>query len=97
MTPPEYLLASLGTCAGFYAAEYLRTRHLPQDGLEIRVIAEKALKPARLDKFRIEIIVEHLDPQHEAGLLRAVQACLIHNTLLHAPTIETAVVAPVAA
>ena len=29
MTPPELLLASLGTCAGFYAAEYLRARGLP--------------------------------------------------------------------
>ena len=29
MTPPELLLASLGTCAGYYAAEYLRTRSLP--------------------------------------------------------------------
>ena len=25
MTPPELLLSSLGTCAGYYAAEYLRT------------------------------------------------------------------------
>ena len=97
MTPPEYLLVSLGTCAGFYAAEYLRTRHLPQDGLEVRVVAEKALKPARLGKFRIEVVLQHLDPQHEAGLLRAVQACLIHNTLLHAPAIEAVVMAPVAA
>jgi hypothetical protein len=32
-----------------------------------------------------------LDPHHQAGILRAVKACLIHNTLLHAPEIETVV------
>jgi uncharacterized OsmC-like protein len=91
MTPPEFLLVSLGTCAGFYAAQYLKTRSLPTDGLEIAVSAEKALQPARVGQFRIEVIVPGLDPRHEAGILRAVKACLIHNTLLHAPAIETVV------
>jgi len=88
MTPPELLLASLGTCVGFYAAEYLRTRSLSTEGLQVRVAAEKATGPARLASFRIEVSVPDLDPQHKAGVLRAVHACLIHNTLLHAPAIE---------
>jgi uncharacterized OsmC-like protein len=92
MTPPEFLLASLGTCAGFYAAKYLESRRLSATGLEVRVEAEKATLPARLAKFRIEVIVPELDALHEAGVLRAVRACLIHNTLLNAPAIETVVV-----
>jgi uncharacterized OsmC-like protein len=88
MTPPELLLASLGTCAGYYAAEYLRTRSLPSDGLQIKVTAEKVKAPARLEAFKIEVTLPGLDPQHEAGLLRAVKFCLIHNTLLHTPAIE---------
>jgi uncharacterized OsmC-like protein len=91
MTPPEFLLVSLGTCAGFYAAQYLKTRSLAADGLEIKVSAEKALGPARLGSFRIEVVVPDLDPRHEAGVLRAVKACLIHNTLINAPAIETVV------
>jgi putative redox protein len=90
MTPPELLLSSLGTCAGYYAAEYLRTRGLPTEGLEVRVIAEKATQPTRLGSFRVEVTVPDLDPRHEAGILRAVKACLIHNTLLHAPVVEIA-------
>jgi hypothetical protein len=35
-----------------------------------------------------------LEQKHREGVLRAVRACLIHNTLLHAPTIETDVVSP---
>jgi putative redox protein len=91
MTPPEFLLVSLGTCAGFYAAEYLRTRSVAAAGLEIKVSAEKAKAPARLTQFRIEVMVPGLDAHHEAGVLRAVKACLIHNTLLNAPAIETVV------
>jgi uncharacterized OsmC-like protein len=97
MTPPEYLLVSLGTCAGFYAAEYLKVRSLPHQGLEVKVSAEKAKQPARLGQFKIEVTVPGLDPQHQAGVLRAVKACLIHNTLIHAPAIETVVSTPVAA
>ena len=91
MTPPEFLLASLGTCAGFYAAQYLKTRSLPTAGLEVTVHAEKVPQPARVGQFRIEVFVPGLDEHHEAGVLRAVKACLIHNTLLHAPSIETVV------
>ena len=91
MTPPEFLLVSLGTCAGFYAAQYLKLHSLPAEGLEINVSAEKAKAPARLGTFRIEVIAPGLDERHEAGVLRAVHACLIHNTLLNAPAIETVV------
>ena len=91
MTPPELLLSSLGTCAGFYAAQYLAARSLPADGLEVRVTAEKAVQPTRLGPFRIEVTVPGLDAKNEAGVHRAVKACLIHNTLLHTPEIETVV------
>jgi len=88
MTPPEFLLVSLGTCAGFYAVQYLKTRSLPAEGLEIKVSAEKVTAPARLDSFRIEVTVPGLDPRHEGGILRAVKACLIHATLINEPTVE---------
>ena len=91
MTPPEFLLVSLGTCAGFYAAQYLRTRSLPTAGLKIRVTAEKATQPARLARFQIEVSAPGLDPQHETGVFRAVKSCLIHNTLLNAPAIDIVV------
>lgn len=91
MTPPEFLLASLGTCAGFYAAQYLRTRSLPTEGLEVQVSAEKALGPARLASFQIEVSVPEIEERHKEGVLRAVKSCLIHNTLLDPPVIGIAV------
>lgn len=91
MSPPELLLASLATCAGYYAAQYLKTRGLPIEEVRVRVSAEKALHPARLASFRIEVTTTILDDGHQAGLLRAVNACLIHNTLLGQQNIAVAI------
>jgi putative redox protein len=88
MTPPELLLASLATCAAYYAAEYLKARQLPTDELKVRVSAEKAKQPARLASFRIEITAPGLNERHQAGVIRAAKACLIHNTLLERPQID---------
>ena len=92
MTPPELFLASIGTCAGYYAIQYLKARNLPQDGLNIRVWAEKAMQPARIGTIRIEVEAAGAeDERHHAGLVRAVEKCLIHATLLHTPEIAITV------
>jgi uncharacterized OsmC-like protein len=95
MTPPELLLASLGTCAGYYAVQYMKARKLPMEGLRIRTTADKAKAPARLTDFRIELeFPTELDERHREGIVRAVHACLIHNTLLNPPRIDVEVTKP---
>jgi uncharacterized OsmC-like protein len=94
MSPPEFLLASLATCAGYYAAQYMNTRGLPAEDLSVRVTAQKAAQPARLASFEIEVTAAGPDERHRAGILRAVKSCLIHNTLLGAPSVEIVVHAP---
>ena len=90
MTPPELFLASLGTCAAYYAAEYLNARHLAAAGLEVRVSAEKGGKPVRIASIDVSVIAPGADEddQHREGLRRAVGHCLIHNTLVTLPQIE---------
>jgi len=51
LTPPELLLASLGSCAAFYAVQYLKTRNLAETGVEVTVTAEKLKQPARVGNF----------------------------------------------
>ncbi len=89
MTPPELMLASLGSCAAFYAAQYLRSRGLAESGVEVSVTAEKLMQPARLGNFRIQVSCPvALTDLQEQGLMRSVHSCLIHNTLLSPPSIE---------
>jgi len=98
MTPPELLLASLGACAGYYAVQYLKARHLPMGGLRIRTTADKAEAPPRVDNIRIEVeYPETLNERYRAGVLAAVHKCMIHNTLLNPPRISVDVRVPLPA
>lgn len=89
MTPPELMLASLGSCAAFYAVQYLRTRNLDESGVEVTVTAEKLKQPARLGDFKIHVSCPvALTEEQEQGMIRSVHHCLIHNTLLNPPEIK---------
>jgi len=98
MTPPELLLASLGSCAGFYAAQYLRKNKLATEGTRVRVTCEKAKDPlARMTNFLIEVDAPvELSETQRKGVVEAVEHCLVHNTLLHPPRIELKVAGTVA-
>ena len=91
MTPPELWLASLGSCVGFYAAQYLKKHELATEGTKVLVTAEKAKNPPRMDDFQVEVeIPTALNDEQRAGVEEAIRHCLIHNTLLHAPRISFA-------
>lgn len=92
MTPQEFLLAALGSCAGHYAADYLKRHSLAVAGTEIAVQADRIAMPPRLDRFRVVITTPvGLSAAHQTGLRRAVEHCLVQNTLLHPSSIELAV------
>jgi putative redox protein len=102
MTPPEFLLASLGSCAAYYAVDYLKRQKLEINGTRVRVHCEK-VKPqvipgqkpvggVRLDNFIIEVeIPAELSDTHRKGVNEAVHRCLVHNTLLKPPKIDIAI------
>jgi putative redox protein len=95
MTPPELFLASLGACAAYYAADYLRQKNLASEGTRVKVAADKVLNPSRLDNIRIEVeLPQAFEERHREGVDRAVHRCLIHNTLMNPPKVEIAVHSP---
>jgi len=98
MTPPELMLASLGSCAGYYAVDYLKRQGLTTAGTKVRVTAEKVKGPARLDEFKIEVVAPMgLSEEQIKGMEEAVHRCLIHNTMTHPPKIELEIKRAVAA
>ncbi len=88
MTPPELMLSAIGCCAMTYAGEYLRTRNLEPCGVEIRVTAEIGAHPARLVEIGIEVDAPGLAIRTRKGLLKAVEACLLHRTLTNPPRVK---------
>ena len=97
MTPPEFLLASLGSCAAYYAVDFLKRNNLLVEGTRVRVKADKVkgvtpgvpYRGARMDNFVIEVEVpRELTPEQRKGVEDAVHRCLVHNTMLTPPKIE---------
>ena len=88
MKPPELMLASLGSCAAFYAVQYLKARNLAETGVEVSVTADKLMQPPRLGNFKVNVVCPvSLTEDQTEGLMRSVHRCLIHNTLLSPPEI----------
>jgi len=89
MTPPELFLASLGSCAAYYATQFLLHRKLADQGLEVSVTAEKLKVPSRLGNFVVQVKSPvPLTPDQTASMERSVHQCLIHQTLLRAPRVQ---------
>lgn len=93
MTPPEWFLAALGSCVGFYALKYLEVRKFDPSHLSIRVTANKVSDPVRLDHILIQINPGlELEARHLQGLVKAADACILHNTLTNPPTMTTEII-----
>lgn len=95
LMPTELLLASLGTCAGYYAAKYMLKEGLPMEGFAIRVKADTLRDPPRLGNFRIAVSAPGVPAGRAAALREEVLHCTVHNTLTADPAsielvIETA-------
>lgn len=97
MTPPEIFLASLGACAAYYAADFLRQKNLATEGTRVRVTAEKVMSPPRIDNIHIEVELPlAVEERDREGVDRAVHRCLIHNTLMNPPKVEITLHTPAA-
>jgi uncharacterized OsmC-like protein len=94
MTPPELMLSALGCCAMHYAMEFLRARNLGHETIEISVSAEKATQPARLAEIAIHVTAPALTGRLQDGLLKAVDACLLHRTLADPPRVKVTLTTP---
>jgi uncharacterized OsmC-like protein len=90
MTPPEWFLASLGSCVGYYVVQYCRARELDPTDLSIQISAEKSSdRPNRLASINIDVSLPiHLEENQRQGILKAVDACLLEKTLRHSPQIS---------
>ncbi len=87
-TPPELLIAALGSCVGVYLEHFCLRHEIDISKMKITLDWEKASQPARIGKINCVVdIPDQLDSQMVASLLKVAHQCLIHNTLLHEPEV----------
>ena len=88
-SPFDLFLASLGTCAGFYAMRFCQQRNLDTDGLGLSVEFERDAGTKRVARVRIHITLPPAFPErYREALLRAVDQCTVKRHLEQPPRFE---------
>jgi len=94
-SPFDCFLASLGTCAGFYALSFCAQRGIPTEG--VKVVQRAVPKPTGgIGAITIEIQVPPSFPEkYLKAIAQAAAACAVKKTIETPPAFEvTTVVAP---
>lgn len=90
MTPPDVLLASLGSCMGVYLQKYVDGMKLKVSGFTINLNAELSKEaPICFRKINVQIGLDGgtLDDRHLKGLMQFLHNCPVHETLKNNPEI----------
>ena len=88
-SPFDLFLASLGTCAGYYALRFCQERSLSTEGLSLTLSTESDEARKRLSKIRIEIRLPGGFPEkYRTAILRAANQCSVKRHLLEPPAFE---------
>ncbi len=88
-SPFDLFLASIGTCAGFYALRFCQQRNLDTDGLGVSLEFEKEGEGKNVSVVRIAIALPPAFPErYREALFRAVDQCTVKRHLAQPPRFE---------
>lgn len=88
-SPFDLFLASIGTCAGYYALRFCQARGLPTDGLTLELTADKDPAVKRVTRVAIEIgLPPDFPPRYREAIVRATEQCSVKRHLLDPPNVE---------
>jgi len=91
ITPPDTLLASLGTCVGIYLRKYAEGVKLTLPEFSISVDAELSKEaPICFRKINVNVDLKGvgLDERRLKALDKFVKNCPVHNTIKNDPEVE---------
>ncbi len=88
--PFDLFLASIATCAGFYALQFLRKRDLPSDGLALSLEPQAAESGGRIVALRLTVdLPPGFPPKYRKPLERSIDQCAVKRHILEPPRFET--------
>lgn len=81
-TPPEFFVASLGSCVAALVANYCDKVEINTKDLSVDVSYDKADDPTRLTNINVQINLPHGDISgRERAILRVAERCPVHETI----------------
>ena len=88
-TPPEFFVASLGSCVAALVASYGNQSGIDVTDMSVDVTFDKVDDPTRLVNLKVQIDLPHADVNgREKALLRVAERCPVHETVCHLDNVE---------
>lgn len=95
--PFDLFLASIGTCAGFYALRFCQERSLSTAGLGLTMSHELDPGTHRIGTIRLDLeLPEGFPEKYRAAILRAIDQCTVKRHIVEAPRFEMTAAMPAA-
>jgi ribosomal protein S12 methylthiotransferase accessory factor len=87
--PFDLFLASIGTCAGFYAVRFCQERQIDTAGLRVTLDTAKNPETHRVDTVSLRIQLPPGFPEkYRAAILRSVDQCSVKKHILEPPKFD---------
>jgi ribosomal protein S12 methylthiotransferase accessory factor len=94
-SPFDLFLASIGTCAGYYALRFLQQRNLDTEGLVVKLTATPTDPGRHFRQVRIDVTLPPAFPEkYREAILRSIDQCTVKRHLAEPPAVEVTLNAP---
>jgi putative redox protein len=88
-TPPEFFVASLGSCVAALVANYCNQTGIDITDMTVDVTFDKVEDPTRLTNLKVQVNLPHGDVDgREKALLRVAERCPVHETMCRLDGVE---------
>jgi putative redox protein len=86
--PYDLFLASLGTCAGFFALRFMQQRGIDPTGARLTLATDKDPETGLAATVRIDLELPHDFPdKYRQAVVRAMDQCKVKRQLEHPPVV----------
>jgi len=87
--PFDLFLASLATCAGYYALAFCIARRIPTEGLAVTLVTEKETGAKTIGRMTIRVGLPAGFPEkYRAAIVKAVDTCSVKAHITNPPVFE---------
>lgn len=89
MSPFDLFMASIATCAGFYALRFCQERNIDTDGLGVTLEPVRVPERKGVAKMKIDLRLPAGFPdKYREAVIRAVDQCAVKKNILEPPEFE---------
>lgn len=91
-SPYELFLASVATCAGYFALAFCTERGLSMEGLKVNALYEKNPETKVLSSIRLSLTLPADFPEkYEKPIQRAIEQCSVRRAIAAQPAFEVVI------